>query len=196
MQSVPRKVHVRRGSNSYKILKYAAAGAGILVISLVAPQAGAKMIQGLIKGYFRRKSFEKQRFLRDLKNLQTRKLINFRELGGSKVEITLTKAGKQKTLAYELDSLTLKKPERWDGKWRLIFFDIPQASKAARDALREKLRDLNFYQLQKSVHITPYPCEEEVDFIASVFDVRRHIILIPVPDGFEGSEKLRHHFKL
>ncbi len=190
-----RRMHLRRNSNAHKILKCAAAGSGILLLSLVSPQGGAKIVQNLIQGYFRRKSFEKQRFLRDLKSLQTRQLIDFRLLGDSRVKIILTKSGKEKVITYDLDSLKLRKPDRWDGKWRLLLFDIPHSHKRARDAFRQKLRDIGFYQLQKSVFIIPYPCEDEIDFVASIFDVRRYVLLIPV-SNFEGAEKLKHYFRI
>ena len=41
MSSKHKRVHVRRNSNAHQILKYAALGTGILVISLIAPQGGA-----------------------------------------------------------------------------------------------------------------------------------------------------------
>lgn len=51
----------------------------------------------------------------------------------------------------------LKKPEgRWDGKWYVVIFDIPEGIKNARNLLRRKLRDLGFGQLQKSVFISSY----------------------------------------
>jgi len=74
-------------------------------------------------------------------------------------------------------------------------FDIPHIKKWARDALRNKLRELGFYQLQKSVFIYPYQCENEIDFLCEVFGIRKHVLLI-VCNDFEGSEKLRHHFGL
>ena len=72
-------------------------------------------------------------------------------------------------------------------------FDIPHDHKIARDAFRTKLEDLKFYSLQKSVFITPYPCEKEIEFIATVFDVRKHVLILYV-SRFEGEEKLKHHF--
>lgn len=74
-------------------------------------------------------------------------------------------------------------------------FDIPHNHRTARDALRKKLLDLKFYPLQKSVFITPYPCEDEVDFIASIFDIRKYILILYVV-YFEGEEKLKHHFNI
>lgn len=185
---------VRKNSRPHKLLKGLAIGSGIFALSLISPLGGANAIRGLIKEYFRGKNFERGVFLRDLKNLQSRKLINYRESGNGLVEIKITKLGKETVLMYDIDRVTLNKG-KWDGKWRLLTFDIPHHHKAARDAFRRKLKDLEFYPLQKSVFLTPYPCEKEIDFIANIFDVQENILLLYI-DHFEGESKLCHHFKL
>lgn len=47
-----------------------------------------------------------------------------------------------------------KKP--WDGKWRMIMFDIQELEKRKREDLRRKLKELGFGMLQESVFITPH----------------------------------------
>jgi phenylacetic acid degradation operon negative regulatory protein len=49
----------------------------------------------------------------------------------------------------------------WDGKWRLVMFDVPNAHRATRARLRQHLRGRRFGCLQKSVWISPHPTEEE-----------------------------------
>lgn len=185
----------RRDTRAARLIKQLALGAGVITFSIIAPQSGAILARKLLRQYFRRKSFERQRFLRDLKNLQTRELIEWRELGDGNVKIILTARGRQKALLYNPETIRLTRPKRWDGRWRLVMFDIPHRRKAARDALRRKLRELEFYPIQKSVLISPYPCEDELDFIATTFEVRQYVLLFSV-DSFEGEEKLKHHFKL
>lgn len=186
---------LRKNSTPYKILKTLAAGSGILFISSFNPMGGAQIVRALVKNYFRKKQFERYRFLRDLKNLQERKLLNYQEITGGGVELKITRRGKETMLKYQLDEIQLQKQLVWDKKWRLVMFDVPHEKRRARDALREKLRDLKFCQLQKSVFITPYPCEDEIDFIGTIFEVRPHILILYI-SKFEGEEKLRHHFKL
>ena len=188
-------MEIRKNSRPYKILKNLGIGTGVLIISTISPLAGSQIVKGLIKEYFRRKNFERYRFLNDLKNLQKRDLIDYQELDNNKIKIVLTKQGKEKMLMYQIDEMKLKKPPNWDKKWRLIMFDIPHQYKKARDVFRLKLKNLEFYPIQKSVFITPYPCENEIDFLASVFDIRRFILVLYV-SRFEGEEKLKHHFKI
>ncbi|HXF44475.1 MAG TPA: hypothetical protein VNK70_03370 [Candidatus Paceibacterota bacterium] len=186
---------VRKNSNPYKLLKTLGLATGVLIISTISPLGGAATVKSLIKGYMRKKRFEKHRFLSDLKNLQFRELIDYQEYPNNKVKITLTKRGEKAILQFNLDEMKIKKPARWDGKWRLIMFDIPHHQKQARDALRKKLKQLEFYPLQKSIYITPYPCEKEIEFIASLFNIRNNLLILYV-SHFEGEEKLKYHFKI
>lgn len=43
----------------------------------------------------------------------------------------------------------------WDGKWRIVVFDISEKERKKRDSLRLKLVSLGFGKLQESVYITP-----------------------------------------
>jgi DNA-binding transcriptional regulator PaaX len=38
---------------------------------------------------------------------------------------------------------------KWDEKWRIVAFDIPEKFKTGRDALRRKLKEVGFHELQK-----------------------------------------------
>jgi len=182
-------------SKPVQILKYLLLGGGVVTLSLLAPQSGARLVHALVKAYIRKKQFERNIFLRDLKRLRVRTLIEYRELPDGEVKITLTKEGRREVLKYNLDTIKLDTARPWDGLWRLMMFDIPHSKKRARDALRKKLMNLRFYPVQKSVFITPYECEKEIDFLASIFDVRDHLLIFYVKK-FEGEEKLKRHFNL
>lgn len=187
------KLH--KDSNSYKILKYVLLAGGFLAVASMAPTGGAQIVQNFTREYFRKKKFERSRFLRDLRRLQSRELIDYKEKTNGNVEIVLTKSGKKKILEYNIDDLKLNKEKKWDGKWRMIMFDIPNSKKKIRDILRQKLKLLEFYPIQKSVFISPYECEKEIDFISSFYNVGNNILLFHTHD-FEGEEKLKHYFKL
>jgi len=186
---------MRLNSRPYQILKILAVGSGILLISLTSPFCGAKLIESGVKSYLSKKRFEKEKFLRDLKKLQKRKLIDYKESKPGDIELKITKNGREEFLRYKIDGLKLKTLPRWDKKWRIVMFDIPHEFKKARDAFREKLKNLNFYHIQKSVFITPHPCEDEIDFLASFYNIRG-FILIFYTDHFEGEEKMRNYFKI
>ena len=73
-------------------------------------------------------------------------------------DLTLTQKGRLKSLDCRLNNLKNKK-EKWDGKWRMICFDIPERYKQGRDALRDKLKKIGFRELQKNVFVAPYNCK-------------------------------------
>ena len=168
---------------------------GILLISTISPMSGTLILKQLVKKYFKNKKWEKAIFLQDLKRLQNRELIDFQQLPDGRLKITLKKLGKQKVLIYNLDEIKLKK-QTWDKKWRLVIFDVPDNQKKAREALRRKIKEMGFYPLQKSVFINPYKCEDEIDFICSVFEINRNNVLILEINEFEGMEKLKYYFNL
>lgn len=64
----------------------------------------------------------------------------------SKIIFKLTETGRE--------FLMLHKPEdevKWDGKWRIVVFDIPESKRLVRDILRSRLKLWGFKPWQKSV---------------------------------------------
>lgn len=83
----------------------------------------------------------------------------------------------------------------WDGKWRLVSFDVPVDRNDARDALRALLVEFDFFPLQKSVWVSPFAAEEEFIELVRGRDLWRYCKLMMV-DILEGDETLREKFKL
>ena len=77
------------------------------------------------------------------------------------ITLFATKKGKLKALDFKLENIKNKK-EKWDGRWRMVAFDIPEKYRKGRDSLRWKLKKIGFCEMQKSVLITPYDCEAEI----------------------------------
>ena len=90
------------------------------------------------------------------------------------ISISLTKKGELKALEYQLNNIKNKK-EKWDEKWRMVAFDIPERYKRGRDALRHKLKKIGFCELQKSVFITPYNCKKEIEFLIKFFELNKYV---------------------
>ena len=97
-------------------------------------------------------------------------------------------------MQFDLENLKISNRGPWDKKWRLIMFDIPESKKSAREALRNKLKDLGFIQFQRSIWLYPYSCKDEIDFITEYFSVAKYINLITVK--IEDDKPLRAKFKL
>ena len=107
----------------------------------------------------------------------------------------LTHKGEQRFRKIFIDEVIIKKPKKWDGRWHLVMYDLPIRFKRARDAFRWKLKDLGFFQFQKSAWIYPYPCEGEVLFVADFFGVRKYIQILEVTDILD-DQKVKAHFML
>lgn len=107
-----------------------------------------------------------------VRKLYRSKLVDYRENSDGTVSLLLTEHGKRRVLSYKLDQLSIPKPRQWDGKWRLVMFDIPERFKKARDALRMHLKQLGFLEFQRSVFVHPFECRGETDFIIEFYQIR------------------------
>src|SRR3989344_2978396 len=150
------------------------------VVFVVAAVPGVLLAAKLFEqsGHPFPKNFEKKRAARSLKGLQDKKLIEIKEKNG-KFNIQLTKEGRRKFKEIQMDRLQIKKPPRWDAKWRMVIFDIPEKShKHSREILRGKLKEWEFYQLQKSVWVCPWPCEDEIRIVAELYNVSPYVNIV------------------
>lgn len=75
------------------------------------------------------------------------------------IYIRLTSAG-NKRIVRDFPFLAFQN-KRWDKKWRVVIFDIEEASKQTRERFRGKLKELGFGMLQESVFISPYDITQD-----------------------------------
>lgn len=130
-----------------------------------------------------------------LKKLAKQKYITIAENSDGKTTVKITKFGLTKALTYELYSLHIIKPKKWDKKWRVVIFDVPERYKKTRDALRVRLRQLGLHQLQESVYVSPYPCFNEVEFLRELYAVAFTTKYLLV-EQIEDDSTLRSYFGL
>jgi len=111
------------------------------------------------------------------------------------IYIALTSEGRKKAGKYLIDDLAIKRQKKWDGKYRIVIFDIPNITRIKRDALRGKLKELGFFRLQQSVWVHAFDCKREIKLLQEFFGLTsREIILI---EGYIPNDKfLREFFKL
>lgn len=92
------------------------------------------------------KEINKNSLSQAIKRLRKRNLIEKEEERTGKIVLRLTQSGK--------DLALLKKGEsdiNWDGRWRIVVFDIPENKRVVRDLLRSRLKSWGFVGWQKSV---------------------------------------------
>jgi hypothetical protein len=110
-----------------------------------------------------------------IRRLYRSKLVDIKETQDGKTILVLSEEGKKRMLIYNLETLKLKRQDRWDGHWRIIIFDIPERLKYEREWLSRKLKEIGMYQLQKSVYVYPFECKNELDFIIEYFGLRPYV---------------------
>ena len=157
-----------------------------------SPKGYFKIIKNASKEW---KDIERKRLYSLVREFYNDRLIDYKEDKNSFVKIVLTKEGQKKALKFKLDEMEIKKPAKWDGEWRIVIFDIPEKLKKAREALRIKLKELGFLELQKSVFVLPYECEDEINFIMEVFLIRPFVRFVRAK-SFTNEEQLKIRFGL
>ncbi len=103
----------------------------------------------------------------------------------TKIFLRLTDKGKK--LLQQHRSTSLRSPRRWDGKWRLVFFDVPEKRGDARRYLRDYLKNLGFGKIQRSVWLSPYQFSKHIDHFARKLGLTDCLIQVTV-DKFRNLD--------
>ncbi len=107
--------------------------------------------------------------------------------GEEHLKLLVLRAGNQASSSYSR--------KKWDKKWRIVIFDIPEKEKVKRNALRSLLIQTGFVKMQNSVWVYPFKCDEVVALLKFNLKLGRNAVYI-IADGIEGDEWLREHFNL
>ncbi|MBP9748196.1 MAG: hypothetical protein KBD17_01040 [Candidatus Pacebacteria bacterium] len=141
------------------------------------------------------KKYSNKQISSTLGGLKRNKLIEYVCDKNGKTIVKITTKGWTRLKAFSIELIEIKKPTKWDGKWRMVMFDIPMRFTKGREALRYHLKDLDFFQFQKSAWIYPHPCEDEIIFIADFFGVGKFVEILTV-DSISRDEKVKRYFHL
>ena len=90
---------------------------------------------------------------------------------------------------------SIKRPKTWDGRWRVLIFDVPEYRKTVRDKIRRTLMHIGFTRLQDSVWVYPYDCEDLIALLKADFRIGKDVLYMIV-DEMEGDSRLRREFHL
>ena len=172
--------------------------AGAIAVASTSPYFGTKILPAIMK-YARyrkkQKEIEAQRFYNAFYKLRRQGLIKM-EYIGKQLYISLTSEGKKKVGKYQINDLKIKRPLRWDKKWRILIFDINEKNKITREALRGKFKQLGLYPLQKSVWVCPYDFFREMDTLRSFFGLKKEEMKIITASEIEEDKNIRTFFNL
>jgi DNA-binding transcriptional regulator PaaX len=171
--------------------------AGGIAIAATDPKFGHRILPKLIKyaKYKLDKKKDNKRIYDIFYRLKKEDLICFENRHGQ-LYISLTPEGKKKAGKYQIDDLEIKKPKKWDGKWRILIFDIENKKNIKREALRGKIKELGLFQLQKSVWVHPYSFYNEVNLLRQFFGLSKDEMKIIIASEIEDDHLVKSHFHL
>lgn len=169
-----------------KIILFSIAATGVIAIGLLAPNVlGAMAKLGIIPVKRQREIIENSRS----------RMVKRGMLVYEQGKLRLTPKGEAQLRRLRLLDYKLKKPKRWDGKWRVLIFDIPEYRKTLRDKVRNTLEMLGFKRLQDSVWIYPYDCEDLVTLMKADFRVGKDLLYLVV-ESLEYDKHIREYFNI
>ena len=141
----------------------------------------------------RQKEWEKfnlWRLRQVIKRMQSSKLVEVKEEKGVPI-IKITHKGKQKLLRYKIDEMVLE--SNWDGKWRLVIYDVQTGKRANSEMFRTMLNKLRFLKLQRSVYLSPFKCEDEIEYLRLLFEIGNEVQILKV-GSLENEAAYRRYF--
>lgn len=139
------------------------------------------------------KKFNTWRLKQVLKRMHDQKLVEIAENRDGYI-VKISENGKKKLLRYNLDEMKLD-DKKWDRKWRIVVYDIVTGKRAEREFFRKTLKQLKFLRLQKSIYLTPYKCQNEIEYVRQVCNIGNEVLVLTV-SGIENEKAYREYFGL
>jgi len=162
--------------------------AGLTSLASLSPNATAVLLQ---MGY--RRNYSLNRYLQNvISRLDTHGMIIFVNKGNKKF-IKITDKGIKYLAVQKGRFEKINKKKKWDGKWRVVIFDIKEQNRKKRDMLRQNLVETGFLKLQNSVWITPYECEDFIFLLKTNLELGRNVIFMTV-NKIEDDNHLKKKF--
>ncbi len=139
---------------------------------------------------------EEEKVKRSLQKLEKNQIIDLIE-EGDRVHVYIKDYKNTHILKYSIKSLLdfKNKKKKWDGRWFLVFFDVPEIQRNKRDYLRNFLKEIGFYPYQKSVYLYPFECEKEVALIKKIVGGAEYMKYI-IAEKIEDEDEIKTFFNL
>ncbi len=179
----------RLGAFQQAMLAAAAVG-GVVLIAAMIPNV-AQLLK-YFPGYKKGAKFNYQA-KSALGRLVAKGLVVFVEENGKRYA-HITEKG-ERVIQMETEKVKIAKKRKWDCRWRVVIFDIPERRKSVRASLRRFMNEYGFVRLQDSVWIYPYDCEDLIALAKANFRVGADVLYMIV-ERLERDKHLREHFGL
>ena len=185
-------------SGELKKIVLAALGIGVVLGGSVLLTPNFPIVLGSIIKLieeFKSVKVPKRKMMRVLKQLEKKEIIHIERLN-DEVKVNIKNHFHTEIVKYSIkELLALKHKKKWEGKWFLVIFDVPEVQRNKRDYLRRFLYEIGFYPYQQSVYVYPYECEKEIALIKKIIESGKYISYI-VADRLENQDNLIAYFKI
>jgi len=105
-------------------------------------------------------------------------------------KVYLTVRGKDRFQELSFESLKIKKPKFWNGRWWQVAADIPTKKyKRSADALRDKLKRMDFFPLQRTLWLYPHDPRKELQIVLEYYGINRFATVMEVLRVDKDDEK-------
>ncbi|MEK7554053.1 MAG: hypothetical protein AAB517_01660 [Patescibacteria group bacterium] len=167
--------------------------AGVVSIALIAPK-----MTSLLKHLDRPAKNRAQLYRRIAQGISRLERDGLVTVTGeyAKRRVKITDRGRALMSKIEFGEYVIPEPAFWDGKWRVLIFDINERRRRVRDQLRRLLDGAGFVRIQDSVWIYPYPCDEFVSLVRAHLKSGVGEMRIFVAEALESDKVLREHFRI
>lgn len=102
---------------------------------------------------------------------------------------------KEFTMEEQKHAGTSDASQKWDGRWRLVLFDIPESKRPLRDYIRTVLKRLGCREFQRSLWIYPHKFPPFVIKMLEDPQMRQYAKIVTTYD-IDYDEDLRRLFRL
>lgn len=175
-----------------EIIKLTASEVLLSIFDLALPFFEAhRLYRTSARKYRKEREYERSNFKDKISYLKKHGLIT-EFVEGKESYFELTPQGIKKAHSVKLDS-AIPTPDAWDGKWRIVIFDIPEKHKDSRDLFRRKLLKWGFIEIQESVYVYPFDCTQEITQLSSLLFVSNNV-LIMISEIIQGEEVIISKF--
>ncbi|MCL5435832.1 MAG: CRISPR-associated endonuclease Cas2 [Patescibacteria group bacterium] len=143
--------------------------------------------------YLRRYSgIPRKKYLDTIRLLEKRGAVKISQKAAIKF-VRLTRNGELELLLAK--TIKFRRPNKWDGKWRMIMFDIPEQAHKLRDRLRWLLKKHHFMKIQQSAYISPWELNRAAVEYLIATGLKKFTRILRI-DALDDDKELQVHFKL
>lgn len=166
---------IKKGSTSYIILTALekAAGEGILETFSYSAQ------MRFLRNFPKLSTVNKYYLSKAINRIKEKGLLEYEKSKDSKRVLKLTNLGKE---AIGIEG-------EWDGKYRVVVWDIPEKKRRLRDLLRRKLKEWKFMSLQKSVWVSRRNVTTQLRDLINELEMEKWVTVIESEDPILSDTK-------